>query len=83
MAKVERRFTINAPIEKVFSYITDPANEMEYIPSVIDIRDIAGKGVGQRCSWTYKMVGIPLKGEAEVTEYIPNQQYVKRVRVVL
>ena len=46
MAKVERRFTINAPIEKVFSYITDPANEMEYIPSVIDIRDIAGKGVG-------------------------------------
>ena len=46
MAKVERSFTINAPIEKVFAYITDPANEMEYIPSVTDIRDIIGRGVG-------------------------------------
>ena len=60
----------------MFAYITDLANEMEFVPSVTDVRDITGKGVGQRCAWTYKMMGISLKGEAEVTEYIPNERYV-------
>ena len=38
--KLERNFTINAPVNEVFTYISNPANELEYIPSVIDIRDI-------------------------------------------
>jgi len=78
MAKVERSFKINAPVEKVFSYVTDPRNELEYIPSITDIRDITGQGVGQRFGWTYKMMGIPLKGKDEVTEYVPNQRYVHK-----
>jgi len=78
MAKVERSFKINAPVEKVFSYVTDPRNELEYIPSITDIRDITGQGVGQRFGWTYKMMGIPLKGKDEVTEYVPNQCYVQK-----
>ena len=32
-----------------------------------------GKGVGQRFSWTYKMIGIPFKGETDVAEYIPSE----------
>jgi coenzyme Q-binding protein COQ10 len=78
MAKVERSLKINAPVEKVFSYVTDPRNELEYVPSITDIRDITGQGVGQRFGWTYKMMGIPLKGEDEVTEYVPNQRYVQK-----
>ena len=78
MAKVERSININAPIDKVFSYVADPRNELEYIPSITDIRDITGQGVGQRFGWTYKMLGIPLKGEDEVTEYVPNQRYVHK-----
>jgi len=78
MTKVERSFKINAPVEKVFSYVTDPRNELEYIPSITDIRDITGQGVGQRFGWTYKMLGIPLKGKDEVTEYVPNQRYVQK-----
>jgi len=62
----------------VFSYVTDPRNELEYIPSITDIRDITGQGVGQRFGWTYKMMGIPLKGKDEVTEYVPNQCYVQK-----
>ena len=76
MAKIERSITISDTVDKVFAYITDLANEMEYIPSVTDVRNITGHRVGQRCGWTYKMMGIPLKGNAEVTEYMPNQRYV-------
>ena len=78
MAKVERSITIKAPIEKVFSYISNPKNELEFIPSITDIRDITGQGVGQRYGWTYKMMGISFKGEDEVMEYTPNERYVHR-----
>ena len=75
MAKVERSITIKAPVKKVFAYITDPANRMEWVPSTTDIRDVIGLGVGQRWDYTYKMAGISLKGESEVTEFTSNQRY--------
>lgn len=76
MARVEGSITINAPIEKVFAYLDDPINAMDFIPSITDIRDITGQGVGQKWGWTYKMMGLPLKGEAGVTEYIRNKRCV-------
>ena len=76
MARIERSITINAPVEKVFTYITDPKNELETVPGITDIRDIKGQGVGQRYSWTYKMMGISLKGKSEVIEYEPNERYI-------
>ena len=78
MAKVERSMTVNAPVEKVFAYIANPANEMQWFASISDIRDIKGQGVGQRYGFTYKMSGLPLKGESEVIEYTPNQRYVHK-----
>ena len=78
MAKVERNTIINVPVEKVFSYISDPNNELDTLPSITDIRDITGEGVGQKWGWSYKMVGISLKGESEVTEHIPNQRLVHK-----
>ena len=78
MAKVERSIIIKAPVDKVFSYISDPKSELEFIPSITDIRDITGQGVGQRYGWTYKMMGISFKGDGEVIEYTPNERYVHR-----
>ena len=78
MAKVERTLTLNVPVEKVFSYISDPKNELDTIPSVTDIRDVIGEGAGQKWGWSYKMVGFSLKGESEVTEYIPNERLVHK-----
>ena len=78
MAKLEKSVTINTPVGKVFSYITNPMNQLEYTPGMTEVRDIVGEGVGQRFRWTYKMMGIPLKGESEVTEYVANQRYVEK-----
>lgn len=78
MAKVTRSVVLKAPVEKVFSYISNPKNEMEFIPSITDIRDIQGQGVGDKYGWTYKMVGISLKGESEIIESVANKQYVSK-----
>jgi len=67
MAKIERSIIINAPVEKVFDYISDPANLMEWHPSTLDVRDITGKGESQRFIWKYKMWGLNLEGKAQVT----------------
>ncbi|HEX79002.1 MAG TPA: SRPBCC family protein [Dehalococcoidia bacterium] len=76
MAKVERSIKVNADIDKVFAYISNPANEMEWFASISDIRDIKGQGVGQKYGYTFKLAGLPLKGESEVLEYVPNKRYV-------
>jgi uncharacterized membrane protein len=78
MAKVERRITINAPVEKVFNYIADPMNNLEWVPSVMEIKDVSGSGVGQHHRWTYKMAGVLLKGETTVTEHLPNERIVSQ-----
>ena len=74
MPKVERSITINAPVEKVFTYVADPVNMPEWLPSLIDVHDVTGSGVGQRYKWTYKMVGVRLAGETEITEHVPNER---------
>jgi len=78
MAKVERSMLIKAPVEKVFTYVGDPANEMEWLPGITDVRDISGQGVGKRYAFTYKMFGLPLKGQSEVVELVPNQRLVSK-----
>ena len=51
---------------------------MEFIPSITDVRDIFGQGLGQRYGWTYKMMGVSLKGQSLVVEYSPNERRVER-----
>jgi carbon monoxide dehydrogenase subunit G len=78
MAKVERNITISTPVEKVFSYITNPENQLEWLPGITDIRDIRGQGVGQKFGFTYKMMGISFKGESETLEVLPNERIVEK-----
>ena len=78
MAKVERTITINAPVEEVCNYLSDPTNALEYVPSMTDIRNIKGEGVGRTYDWTYKMLGISFSGKTEVVEYKPNERYVTK-----
>ncbi len=76
MAKIERNVVIRVPVEKVFSYISDPMKLLEWLPSLFDIRNVTGEGVDQQFSWTYKMMGIPFKGAASYTEYKPRERIV-------
>jgi uncharacterized protein YndB with AHSA1/START domain len=74
MAKIERTVIINAPVEKVFAYITDPMTLLEYLPSMMDVKDVTltEQGIGSHYRWVYKMAGIPFEGESTVIEFIPN-----------
>ena len=76
MVKIKRNVLICAPVDVVFSYMTNPVNTLEWLPSLTEIRDVTGYGVGMQWDWSYKMFGLLFKGEAEVIEYITNEHYV-------
>jgi len=78
MAKVERSITINAPVEKVFAYIEDPTLNPEWLPSVMEVKDVTvtEEGVGSHFRWVYKLAGLLFEGESTTTEYIPNRRIV-------
>jgi uncharacterized protein YndB with AHSA1/START domain len=67
---------INAPVDKIFAYVTDPMNLTEWMVGITEVKDITGSGVGQHHHWTYKMVGIPLHGETTASEHVPNERWV-------
>ena len=79
MAKLVKSITINAPVEKVFSYISVPTNQPEIWPSLVEVGDVKRlPNGGYSHRWVYKMAGIRLEGTSEDTEYIANQHLVSK-----
>lgn len=76
MARVHKSIEIKAPVKEVFSYIQDPTTTPEWLVGMIEVHNVTGSGVGRHFHWTYKMAGVPLKGENTVKEEIPDKRIV-------
>jgi carbon monoxide dehydrogenase subunit G len=77
MVKISRSIYINAPVEKIFTFLADPCNLPEVWPSMVatQVTGITHTG-GQNFNWEYKMAGMRIQGESEVLEHIPNQKVI-------
>lgn len=81
MAKVVKSITINAPVEKVFSYINVPTNLLEIWPSMVGVKDVQRlPNGGNRFRWVYKMAGVQFEGTSEDTEVIANERVVSKTK---
>lgn len=76
MVQHENSVLIDAPVEEVFAYVNDPNKLPEWMVGMIETRNPAGSGEGLQYEWTYKMVGLQLRGENVVVEYLPDQRAV-------
>ena len=77
MAKIVKTITIDAPAEKVFGYVEEPANVPEYWPSVIEVKDVESlPNGGFKYRWVYKMAGVRFEGGTETTEFVANERTV-------
>ena len=75
MAKITRDILINAPVEKVFEYHSNPLNFPEIWPSMLEVKDLEELPEGGRnFNWVYKMAGIRLEGSSQTTEYVENER---------
>jgi uncharacterized membrane protein len=80
MAKVERTITINAPVERVFGYMTEPTTLPEIWPSMVEVKDVkrTPEHIGTTFQWAYKMAGMRFEGSSTVIEYVANQREVTK-----
>lgn len=70
MVKITKSTIINAPVDKVFNYVSNPKNMLEWHPNITKIRNVTGKGENLQWAWDCKMMGINFTGEAQVVASI-------------
>ena len=81
MAKIERATTVNIPVERIFRYINEPSNWLEFWPSLIEITDLQSlPNGGYSGTWVYKMAGMLFKGKGEYTSVSPNKWLVIKTK---
>ncbi len=79
MAKLTRTIAINAPVEKVFAYMSEPINLPEIWPSMVEVKDVQPSPAGgYNFGWVYKMAGMRFEGASETTESITNQRVITK-----
>jgi carbon monoxide dehydrogenase subunit G len=78
MVRVEKSISIKAPVSKIFDYMADPKSNLEFIPGMMDVRDIheTENHIGTHFLWTYKMAGLRFEGETTVLEWVKNEKVV-------
>ena len=76
MASWKNSIVIHAPTNRVFAYVDDPMNLVEWLPGMFEVGDVFGSGAGQQQTWTYKMAGLLLRGQATVVEHVPDKRSV-------
>ena len=77
---IQQSVDIKSSIGRVFAYIEDPSTHTQWLPSLMDIRNVTGSGKDRHWEWTYKMVGVPLEGEGSVIAHVPNERLVIRTK---
>ena len=78
MATVKKSNKINAPVEKVFEFLT-PENLPEVWPSLVEVKNVKDlPNGGYSWDWVYKMVGMRFTGSSEHIEYVPNERTVSQ-----
>ena len=77
MAIIGEAVTINAPVEKIFNYISKPKNLPEFWPSLVEVTDVQSLPTGgYKARYVYKMAGIRFQGIGEYTEIVLNKSLV-------
>ena len=73
MPTFEHTVEIAAPIERVFAFDSNPENWSRTMASLRDLEIVEETGEGARMRATYKLLGIALDTEMEMTIVEPNE----------
>lgn len=76
-----RSVTINAPVDAVFAFVSDPSKWMHAYAGEVEAThvDIKPGGVGTSARMSAKMFGVHMGVTHEYTEVVPNQRIVSTV----
>lgn len=77
MPIVTRKITINAPVAKVFEFVTKPENWTRYVTSLVDVRELSSPHIesGTTFRWTYRMLGMNFHGVGKIIDNVKNKRF--------
>ncbi|MBI2394717.1 MAG: SRPBCC family protein [Deltaproteobacteria bacterium] len=77
--KIRKSIRIDAPIDRVFEYLTHPQNLLEIWPSMVEVSNVTQKADGTHSyDWVYKMAHMKFHGHSETIELEKNARVVVR-----
>jgi len=75
--RIDKEVEIEAPVERIFDYISDPRNLPEFWSSLMEIKDVQSlPSGGYSARWVYKMAGKRFEGKGEYNKVVPNRFFV-------
>ncbi|UCH80660.1 MAG: SRPBCC family protein [Nitrospiraceae bacterium] len=71
MSQITQSIKINAPLPKVFNYVSNPENWTRYVTSLVDVRNMSDDtpSAGMTFDWTYRMLGVNNEGTGRITDF--------------
>lgn len=79
MAKISKSIDINAPVEQVYDYFTQPENLPTIWPSLVEVSKVQRSADGSHSfDWVYKMAGIRFSGHSQTTEVERNKRVISK-----
>jgi len=80
MAEISKSIDINAPVEDIFNFVTDPRNTIKYSPQFTKFEPVGPQeqGLGAKVEAAGNYMGVTVKTTLEVTEFEPNKRFVSR-----
>jgi uncharacterized membrane protein len=76
MARVEGSINIQASIDQAWAFLHETEKLPDWMPLMLEVKDIKGQGVGLNYKWAYKLAGIRFEGESLVVEETAPQKSV-------
>lgn len=73
MITYDDSIVIEAPLPEAFAYVNELRTMPDWLTGLVEVRNVIGTGVGQQCDWTFKMIGVQLRGAAVVVDCVPNE----------
>ncbi|MCC7447380.1 MAG: SRPBCC family protein [Anaerolineae bacterium] len=78
MPRVECSIVVNQPIDKVFSYTTNPANYINWQSNVMDSSSDRRLGIGSQIEVVGEVMGRRVDMTTQVVEFVPNKRLVSQ-----
>lgn len=79
MASWSDSILIRSSPEQVFAYVDDPEELPTWLPTMVEVHNVIGTGLGQQYEYAYKMAGLLLHGQSVVIEHTPNERGLHQV----
>jgi len=77
MGVIRRSIEINAPVEKVFEFVSSPKNWTTYLTALVKVENLSTEEIqqGTTFDWTYRMMGMDFSGKGQVLEYEKGKRF--------